>query len=271
MKPIKLLVDISGDFWGWQKPAGFGKGSLAKLWHRRFLSAFPPQERIISSPFLHPFLTASLSSEVRQRLSCPLPLERRCLFLRRWLSLLVSEGVRREARSPGTGSPLTAAGKTKTFPKTHSTAKEEIEGLWSVALPLGSSGKRWDHSKCLWAASNYGHESGMTWRRSGALSSVWLVGFSQDSAACLWPSHFVAQAPVADRSSSQLMPHHNRGVWRPHLTDGPEAGWWLQQPGHQPQLGIRDKPEVKAAEAGRNHLSCTCATERNNQNTDPEQ
>lgn len=76
------------------------------------------------------------------------------MFLRRWLSLLVSEGVRREAQSPGTGSPLTAAGETKTFSRTQSTAKKETEGLWSVAFPLGSSGKRWDQqvpvSSQLW-------------------------------------------------------------------------------------------------------------------------
>lgn len=47
----------------------------------------------------------------------------------RWLSLLLSERVTGEAQSPGTGSPLTAAGETKTSSKTQSTAKKETEGL----------------------------------------------------------------------------------------------------------------------------------------------
>lgn len=83
-------------------------------------------------------------------------------------------------------------------------------------------------------------ERGMAWRRSAALSRAWLPpGPCSPSVsisfcgACGWQEQLPADAP------------HQGGLWRPHLTGRADPGWWLQHPGHQPQLGTRDKAQLK--------------------------
>lgn len=87
----------------------------------------------------------------------------------------------------------------------------------------------------------------------------------QDPAACPWPSHFV---PVADRSSSQLMPHHKGRVWRPHLTDRHNSGWCCSIQGTNPSWESETNQRWRLLKWQESLILYVC-TERNNQSTRP--
>lgn len=184
---------------------------------------------------------------------------------RRWLSLLVSERVRREAQSPGTGSPLTAAGETKTLSKTVNSKEGDRRAL-KCSSPSWIKWEEVGSQQGPVSTSYYGQESGMTWRRSEALSRVWplsgpcslpvTISFCA-SPACCWQEQLPADAPSQGRA---LEATPDRQSW-PRLV---AAASRAPNP-----AGNQRQTRGESCWSGRNHLSCTCATERNSQKSRP--
>lgn len=123
------------------KQAGLIKASLGKPWHRRFLNASSPQEIIFV--LFTPLLDSQPSHQGQLE------------------TQLSSVSGKETAISYEVTGHCWWAGKWR--------SKNRARSSFEVGC------------ECLWAASNYGHESGMTWRRSGALgslTSIWFIDFS---------------------------------------------------------------------------------------------